>query len=203
MVGLFLSRNNYRQMDALDNSLLGGQTEILFNANSRLFFTNQTGYIQIKYPVRQVYNPAIQDSTKLPYQKDEISYLQIGIEYRKQTITGIRLKLFRAQSNNNFSVYSGVGLNYYLSRKIGRSFVQLIAEILLKQYSADLSQHFLYYNPDPEQNIQNQLLFGWERPLWKRVALTGKAAIMRNETHYCGYYYNKWFISCGLLYRNE
>jgi hypothetical protein len=139
----------------------------------------------------------------LGLQRDSYVFGQIGFERRRRALHGLRLRLVEVTSNNQFSEYLGASLNYYLSGKIGPCYYQIVADVFLKKYRADLRQYFLYYNPDPEQNVQNQLLFGWEWPFWKNLALTGRAAFMRNETHYCGLYYDKWFGSLGLIYRGD
>ncbi|HPC35821.1 MAG TPA: hypothetical protein P5268_02830 [Candidatus Marinimicrobia bacterium] len=200
---LVLSQNSFRHRNSLDNHQIGGLGEISEQINPSLTFSAQSGYFQIDYPRRPLFSigNSVLDTTAR--QKDQLLFGQIGLERRRQALSGVRLKFINVISNNDFSEYYGIGLNYYLSGKIGRGYFQVIADVLLKKYRADLSQYFLYYNPDPEQNIQNQLLVGWEWPFWKNLALTGRAAVMRNETHYSGIYYNKWFVSGGLIYRKD
>ncbi|HQC63317.1 MAG TPA: hypothetical protein PLC51_09690 [Candidatus Marinimicrobia bacterium] len=202
-LSIILSQNLFRHSSSLDNHRIGGLVEISSSLNPSLTFSAQSGYSQIDYlhrPLFSVENSVLDTTSR---QKDLLFFGQIGLEHRRQALSGVRLKLITVVSNNDFSEYYGIGLNYYLSGKIGRGYFQVIADLLLKKYRVDLSQYLLYYNPDPEQNIQNQLLIGWEWPLWKNLALTGRAAIIRNETHYSGIYYNKWFVSGGLIYRKN
>jgi len=194
-------KNTYQQIRNLNNNQIGTSAEIQFRINPNLTISGYSGYILIEYPTRRIFSASSSQPDSLPLQKDQLVFLQIGIESRHRNLSGLRLKIMNVNSNNEFSEYSGASLNYYLSGKIGRGYYQVIADILLKKYQSDLSQYFLYYNPDPEQNIQNQLLLGWEWPLWEHLALTGRAAVMRNETCYSGLYYNKWFFSGGLLFR--
>jgi len=200
---LVLSQNSYRHKSNLDNRQFGGQAEINYQINPGLSFSTQSGFILIDYPHRQVYSTGLSSLDTLSRQKDRFAFGQVGLEWRRRALYGLRLKVINVCSNNEFSEYYGASLSYYLSGKIGRGFYQVIADVLLKKYRSDLSQYFLYYNPDPEQNVQNQLLLGWEWPLWKHLAVTGRAAVMRNETHYSGLYYDKWFFSGGLIYRSD
>lgn len=201
VLNLILLKNIYPQINNLDNYQIGALAEIQYRLNPNLTLCSHTGYIAIEYPSRRIFAASSTQPDSLPLQNDRLTFFQIGIESRRRNLSGLRLKILNCTSNNEFSEYSGASLNYYLSGKIGRGYYQVIADILLKKYRSDLGQYYLYYNPDPEQNIQNQLLLGWEWPLWKHLALTGRMAVMRNETCYSGLYYNKWFFSGGLLYR--
>jgi len=203
VVSLILGQNSYRGMRFFNDRQTGGQAKITFLIAPGLTLSSQAGYLMINYLNRRIYRPNYAGSDRLPFQCDELGYWQVGLESRRLALSGLNLKMIRVRSNNDFSEYSGASVNYYYSRKIGSCYLQLIADVLLKKYAVDLSRYYLYYNPDPEQNIQNQLLIGWEWPFWRKLAFSGRAAVMRNETHFSGLYYDKWFLSFGLLYRVE
>jgi len=203
VISLVMSQNSYREKSKLDNHQTGGLAEMTYQINPGLAVAVQSGFILIDYPHRQAYSTGLSAFDTLSRQKDRFAFGQIGLEWRRRALYGLRLKVINVCSNNEFSEYYGASLSYYLSGKIGNGFYQVIADVLLKKYRSDLSQYFLYYNPDPEQNVQNQLLFGWEWPLRKHLAITGRVAVMRNETHYSGLYYDKWFFSGGLIYRRD
>jgi hypothetical protein len=198
---LGLGTNSYQSRSNLNNRQIGGVLDFTYQINPGLSLVMQNGLIKSSYFDRPVYVwHSIQFDT-LSNQRDQFTFMQLGIEWRRRALCGLRLRVLNFTSNNNYAEYYGASLNYYLSGKIGKGYFQVVSDVLLKKYRADLSRYLLDYNPDPEQNIQNQLLLGWEWPLWKHLAITGRAAVIRNETHYSGLYYNKWFFSGGLIYR--
>ena len=107
------------------------------------------------------------------------------------------------KSNSYYSSFRGVSLRLYATRQISNTIIQAIADIQVKKYTDEPVDSLIYFNPDPEQNVQNQIFFGWERPIFGKLSLTGKIAFMRNETKYSGIYYDKWFVSAGIQYRFE
>ena len=161
----------------------------------------ELGYTSIDYPYRTVFQ--VEQYAQNPtLQKDQLVQGKIGIEFHDQCIFGLSLHLLHLHSNSSYAGYFGYSLNCYGTQRFGKTVVQLIAQLYFKHYSQELLSHLIAYFPDPEQNIQNQLLIGWERPMCReRLSLTGKAAYMRNESRYSGIYYEKWLITLGLQYR--
>jgi hypothetical protein len=49
-----------------------------------------------------------------------VHFMQLGIEWRRRALCGLRLRVLNFTSNNNYAEYYGASLNYYLSGKIGK-----------------------------------------------------------------------------------
>jgi len=155
----------------------------------------------IRYAERTVYQSTSSDSLNHLLQKDECLFLQLGHEFHGKAIGGIFLRYLIVHSNSQFSSFQVASIRLYNTQKIGQTYVQLILEGQIKQYSEKNAQFFRFTNPDPEQNIQDQILLGLERPIGQHVSLQGRVAFIKNETIYRNQYYLKWFVATGLTYR--
>jgi hypothetical protein len=155
----------------------------------------------IRYAERIVYQSTTNDSLSHLLQKDECLFLQLGHEFRHKAIGGLFLRYVIVRSNSQFSSFQAASIRLFNTQKIGQTYVQLILEGQLKQYSEKNAQFFRFTNPDPEQNIQDQILLGLERPIGPHVSLQGRIAFIKNETIYSNQYYLKWFVATGLTYR--
>lgn len=116
--------------------------------------------------------------------KDNYLYLKLGIDYSKRAILGVNLILGIAESSSYYSSFNDANIHLYLTKKIINSIFQIVAEFQVKRYRDRPDEKLIYYNPDPEEDIQNQLLIGFEQPIMKRIYITSRIAIMRNETEY-------------------
>jgi hypothetical protein len=155
----------------------------------------------IRYAERTVYQSSPSDSLNHLLQKDECLFLQLGHEFHGKAIGGIFLRYLIVHSNSQFSSFQTASIRLFNTQKIGQTYIQLILEGQIKQYSEKNAQFFRFTNPDPEQNIQDQILLGLERPIGRHIALQGKVAFIKNETIYSNQYYLKWFVATGLTYR--
>ena len=201
-VGPQLRRNRYRINPNYDSDVSGFVLKASYPVRPAFSLHVDTQYDFIDYAQRSVFQRAeFGDSSKM--QDDRIFLLNAGVEYHKDLIAGVAFQLIRLSSNSFLSEYWGYSLQAYATKRWHQTILQLAVQLFLKDYSKELIAHLVDYYPDPEQNIQNQILFGWERPLRKGLSATGKAAMMRNESRYSGVYYDKWYISAGIQYRFE
>jgi hypothetical protein len=199
--GVYYRIDNYRYYDWLDARYYGLFNDLNYITGTHSNFVARINYTFIKYPLsNEISNPVYNNIDNIIHQNHTFS-LQIGGEYRKQLIAGLFIKFLYVDSNYYFGSYFSASLQFYATYELLSTFLQIIAQLQLKQYVDDPSDELIYYNPDPEKNIQNQLFIGWEKPLIGNLSLTGKVVLMRNETRFIGLYYSKWLITCGLQYR--
>lgn len=205
LFGLSYRDNNYSKYpyDLLNSNQVGVNIEFIRSSTPRSKTSLRLEYIYVNYPDLLIFQERYSPNPQNIHQKDQIILLQIGKELKRKMIAGANLRIFYTSSNSKYSSYWGSSLNLYITRKFFNTAIQLVGEIQLKRYIEDLSEHLIFYNPDPEQNMQNQLLFGWERPIFQKLFFTGKIAFMRNETQYSGIYYDKWFLTAGFQYKLE
>ncbi|MBU1634734.1 hypothetical protein KJ762_09530 [bacterium] len=161
----------------------------------------KTTWHSIRYSDRLITFSENSDSIGLPYQNDELLTLQVGTEIRRKNIYGVYFRYMINTSNNPTASFHAASCRLFSSQKILGVYTQIIIELQLKEYSENPVQPLIFTNPDPEQNIQNQLLFGWDKPLSPHFSLQGKLAYFKNETVYSDQFYDKWFVSIGILYR--
>jgi len=203
-IGLYYRNNYYKSFKLFNSEQKGIILELLHSLNPYTILNWKLDYTEARYLNRTIFHEGDSDETSnLPFQKDKILSSQFGVEYRKKMIAGANCRLLYTDSNSDYSSFYNLSLQLYATRKIFKTIIQVITQIQLKQYTNDPSEHLMYYNPDPEQNVQNQFFLGWERPVIGKLSLTGKLALMRNETRYIGIYYDKWFLSTGIQYRFE
>jgi len=199
--GPILHRNRYRFEKQFHSDQYGVQLSGQRHCGPHWVLLARFQYSYIDYPHRPVFQ--LEQYSQTPtLQRDHLFLGKIGFEFHDHRIFGISLRLLRLTSNSSYVDYWGYALHFYGTQRFGQTIVQLIAQLYIKDYSQELLSHLIAYYPDPEQNVQNQLLIGWERPIGqKRLSLTGKAAFMRNESRYSGIYYEKWLVTLGLQYR--
>ncbi len=174
----------------------------VFNTPSRnRFLSAKIAWHSIRYSDRSIYVIDHGDSTNLTFQKDRIFYIQLGSEIRKKNVSGIYFRFLNNTSNSEYSAFQSASMRLFTSRKVLGFYTQMIVELQLKKYSGESHQPLVIINADPEQNIQNQIMFGWDKPLSPNLALQGKIAYFKNETIYSNQYYDKWFTSIGVMYR--
>ena len=161
----------------------------------------KTTWHSVRYSDRLITFAGYPDLTGLNLQKDELFTLQIGTEVRRKNISGAYFRYLINTSNNSTASFHAASCRLFTSRKILGVYTQLIIELQLKEYSENPDQLLIFTNPDPEQNVQNQLLLGWDKPLNPHFSLQGKLAYIKNETIYSNQFYDKWFVSIGILYR--
>jgi len=203
-IGLNYRNNYYKSFNLFNSEQKGISITLLHSLNPYTIFNWKIDYSDVQYLNRSVFHEGDSDeSSNLPFQKDEILSTQFGVEYRKKMIAGANCRLLYTDSNSDYSSFYSLSLQLYATKKIFKTIIQIITQVQLKQYTDDPSEHLMYYNPDPEQNVQNQIYIGWERPIISKFSLTGKLAFIRNETRYIGNYYDKWFVSTGIQYRFE
>jgi len=201
LAGFEYQYNDFQSLPIFTSDQIGLFLQFYHNSSSKKTTSARISYHTIRYSERTIYRPLSADSLNLPLQKDNTLFIQLGREFRKKAIGGIYLRYMILYSNSDFSSFQSASIRFFNTRKIAGFYVQLIAEYQFKQYSEENAKLFTFSNPDPEQNIQNQLLVGWERPITKNISLQGKVAYIKNETVYSNQYYNKWFVSAGLQYR--
>lgn len=168
--------------------------------SERSFLVLKSFWHSIRYADRVIaYTPGA-DSLNLPYQKDEMITCQIGIEKRKNPIMGLQLRYMINRSNSPGSSFQAGACRFFTSQKIMGIYTHLIVDLQLKKYTENLDRVVILSNPDPEQNIQNQILLGWDKPLNKHFSIQGKIAYIHNETVYSRIFYDKCFAAIGLMY---
>jgi len=155
----------------------------------------------VRYSDRLIVLTESPDSAGLPFQKDKMLTLQAGTEIRRRNIFGAYIRYTVNTSNSRTASFQAAACRLLASRKVMGIYTQLIIQFQIKKYSEDVDKFIIFSNPDPEQNIQNQLLLGWDKPLNSHFSIQGKLAYIKNETVYSNKYYDKWFISIGILYR--
>ncbi|MFA4837933.1 MAG: hypothetical protein WC703_00475 [Candidatus Neomarinimicrobiota bacterium] len=202
-VGAYYQNNWFRFAQRFNSTQIGVVGELQFQPAEAWTLSGKSSILKIDYPNRQVYHDPDTSSVTYNLQRDIVLFGQIGFEHRKKWIAGGSLRFSYLGSNSRYSSFANASVQIYATRKIRRLLLQMIAEFQLKRYLDDPSERAIYYNPDPEQNVQNQIFVGWENELIGGLSLTGKFAFFRNETQYSGIYYNKWFASVGLQYRFE
>ena len=202
-VGLCYGKMSYPSFNKFNFTQNGIILEFLRRFKSRSSLNLKMSYIDVNYPYREVFHEESENESDIPLQRDRILSVQIGGEYKKRMIAGGNCNIFYTKSNSCYSSFRGVSLRFYATRQIFNTIIQAIADIQVKKYTDEPTDSLIYFNPDPEQNLQNQLFIGWEKPVIGALSVTGKIAFMRNETRYSGIYYDKWFFSAGIQYRFE
>jgi len=202
-IGIYYRNDWFRYAQRFNSTQIGIVSELQFQPAKTWTLSSKSSILKIDYPNRQVYHEPDTSSRIHKLQQDVVLFGQIGFEHRKIWIAGGSLQFSYLNSNSQYSSFANASIRVYATRKIRRLLLQAIAEFQLKRYLDDPSEKAIYYNPDPEQNVQNQIFLGWENELSGGLSLTGKFAFFRNETQYSGIYYNKWFASVGLQYRFE
>lgn len=201
LAGFEYQYNDFQSLPIFISDQTGLFLQFYHNSSSKKTASARISYHTIRYSERIIYRPSSVDSLNLPLQKDNMLFIQLGREFRKKALGGIYLRYMILHSNSDFSSFQSASIRFFNTLRIAGFYVQFIAEYQFKQYSEENAKLFTFSNPDPEQNIQNQLLAGWERPITKNLSLQGKVAYIKNETVYSNQYYNKWFVSAGLQYR--
>ena len=155
----------------------------------------------IRYSDRAFTSLDSSNAGKSVLQKDNLLLIQAGFEKHHKPIIGMYFRYLANASNCPEASFQAAAWRFMISEKIIGFYTQMIIDIQLKEYTNNLDRLRILANPDPEQNIQNQLLFGWERPFNNHFSLQGKLAYIRNETAYSDRFYDKWFGSMGIVYR--
>jgi len=161
----------------------------------------KTTWHSVRYSDRLITFAGYPGSTGLNLQKDKLFTLQIGAEIHRKNIYGAYFRYIVNSSNNPTASFHAASCRLFASRKVLGVYTQLIIELQLKEYSENPKQLLIFTNPDPEQNVQNQLLLGWDKPLNPHFSLQGKMAYIKNETVYSNQFYDKWFVSIGIKYQ--
>lgn len=202
-ISVYYRNDWFRYAPRFNSTQIGLSGEFQIQPKETWTLSGKSSIYKIDYPNRQVYHEPDTSSRTYRLQEDAVLFGQIGFEHRKKWIAGGSLRFSYLSSNSRYSSFANASIQIYATRKIRHLLLQAIAEFQLKRYLDDPSERAIYYNPDPEQSIQNQIFVGWENELFGGLSLTGKFAFFRNETQYSGLYYNKWFASIGLQYRFE
>ena len=181
-----------------NNNLSGFFIETALVPVAAVSIINTFALRKVFYPERRVASYSLIDSLIDDFQCDRMLIFHQGFEFRSGSLTGINLKIIKNSSNNSLADFTQVGLDWYHSRHYRNFYLNVLLEISIKKYSEKLKHIDLRYNPDPEQNIQNQLALGWEYPLTSDLAVTGKCGVMRSETQYSARYYWKSLFALGV-----
>ncbi|MCK4641641.1 MAG: hypothetical protein KAU06_09890, partial [Candidatus Marinimicrobia bacterium] len=167
LAGFEYQYNNFPSIPIFTSDQTGLFFQFYHNSSSKKTTSARISYHVIRYSERTIYRSSSADSLNLPLQKDNMLFIQLGREFRKKALGGIYLRYMILHSNSDFSSFQSASIRFFNTRRIAGFYVQLIAEYQFKQYSEENAKLFTFSNPDPEQNIQNQLLVGWERPITK------------------------------------
>ncbi len=200
LIGGEYQYNRFPSFDYFTSDYRGLFFHLNHRYSDRDLFSIKTTWHSIRYSDRLITFSGNPDSTDSQYQKDELFTLQIGTEIHRKNIYGGCLRYMINTSNNPNASYHAASFRLFSSQKILGIYTQIIIELQLKEYSENPDRLQIFTNPDPEQNIQNQLLLGWDKPLNSHFSLQGKLAYFKNETIYSNLFYNKWFASIGIQY---
>lgn len=192
--------HRFPQFKSFTSDYSGLVVQFQHAAPSSRIITLKTSSHIARYATRSIAYTAGTDSVNLPLQKDRLTTYQIGIEKRKNPIIGLRLRYILNHSNSPGSSFQARACRFFASQKIMGIYTHLIVDLQLKKYTENLDQVVILTNPDPEQNIQNQILLGWDKPLNKHFSIQGKIAYIHNETVYSRIFYDKCFAALGLMY---
>ena len=201
LLGCEYQYNRFPSFDSFTSDYSGLFLQISHNSPDRTIISLKTSWHAIRYSDRLVPYPENSDSTDFHFQKDEMAGIQVGAEIHHKIIYGAQLRYQINTSNNPAASFHAASCRFFSSQKVLGIYTQLIIELQLKEYSEKPGQPLIFTNPDPEQNIQNQLLLGWDKPLNPHFSLQGKLAYFKNETVYSNQFYNKWFVSIGIQYQ--
>lgn len=201
LLGVQYQFNNFTTLSEFTSDQSGVFLHFQHSSLSKKITSLRITWNYIRYAKRTIFQSTLSDSLNPLLQKDNCLFMQMGQEFRRKAIGGIFLRYMILYSNSHFSSFQAASIRLFNTQKIGQTYVQLILEGQIKQYSEENAQFFRFTNPDPEQNIQDQILLGLERPIGRHLSLQGKVAFIKNETIYSNQYYLKWFVATGLTYR--
>ena len=153
----------------------------------------------VRYSDRLIFDIDSPDSSGTDLQKDRLLTIQMGFETHQKTIIGAYFRYIVNSSNSSAASFQAASCRLLVSQKILGFYTQMIVDLKLKKYTNDLDRLRIFANPDPEQNIQNQLMLGWDRPLNDHLSLQGKFAYIKTETTFSNQFYDKWFVSIGMM----
>ena len=191
-VGYIYKAANFIEYDNFDNFSNGLNLSIFYNLDRHKSFHCKLLFYKSKFP-RSYYDNKLRS--------DNTTSLKIGGEYKKKVIAGINLSLSLQNSNIDYFEFFNTSLHCYGSLKISKLYVQLILYYQLKKYLNNFHNGDIVYNPDPEQNIQNQIFLGLEYPVTKAFSINSKAAFIKSETSHITQYYTKQIFVLGVQYK--
>lgn len=192
--------HRFPQFESFTSDYSGPVVRFQYASPGSYIITLKTSSHFVRYAARSIASTAGTDSVNLPLQKDRLTTYQIGIEKRKNPIFGLRLRYILNHSNSPGSSFQTGACRFFTSRKILGIYTHLIVDLQLKKYTEKPERMVILTNPDPEQNIQNQVLLGWDKPLTTNLSIQGKVAYIHNETVYSRIFYDKFLAALGLLY---
>jgi len=201
LLGCEYQYNRFPSFDYFTSDYSGLFLQISHNSSDRKIISLKTSWHAIRYSDRMISFLENFYSKDFRFQKDEMLSIQIGTEIHQKNIYGADVRYQINTSNDPAASFHAASCRFFSSQKVLGIYTQLIIELQLKEYSENPGQTLIFTNPDPEQNIQNQLLLGWDKPLNPHFSLQGKLAYFKNETIYSNHFYNKWFVSIGIHYQ--
>ena len=132
---------------------------------------------------------------------DKSNLVNIGFEYKNGLIFGSNFQYVLTNSNYDFLVNNSFSIMPYLSAEFKDFYYQIIVKWNLKKYKNKINTNQVnLIFPDPEANTNNQIYFGFDREVSKKLSLTGKAIFFASEYKYQADFYEKFMVGIGLKY---
>lgn len=132
-------------------------------------------------------------------QQDEFFRGLIHLRYRGRMVLGVQASVQTVSSNSVVGEFDMVIYRAYLSGRSGRfNFFHLVYQRVDKRYRYPGFRVESGYR-DPEEKIQNQTHFRWERTVAPNAAVFLQISLLQNETIWNQLYYNKVLAELGIV----
>lgn len=158
----------------------------------------QLGRIEYKnYPARKLLNDTLiyHDTQN---QRDFTRLIGLHVKHMGKMIWGVAVNLEDINSNS-FNAESNIwSAKLYVSRRLSEQiFLHVVINGMKKNYAqADILEATPYR--DPEENIQNQFHIQLERVIHSKPVVYIQYSLIKNETIFNHWYYNKNLLEMGV-----
>ncbi len=198
--GLLLHQNKFINNHKFNSGGLGQNLLFSYRKNRKFSFHISLNNSGIKFQHKQY---IWSSDRKYIYirRKDNIQSVMFGCEYKNRFISGVQLVYSNCTSNIENYTNSTYFLKSYVTKYFNKTLIQLILNLRYKSYDFDSASIVSSDSPDPERNSCNQFFLGIEHPVTKKIFITGKFALMQNESIILGQYYNKTIFAFGFLFK--